>query len=192
MNAAVRSIETTEATAVRILCVGTMVLGTYGAVTQSPNTIPYLFTVGTLAALLVRLRLTSMPPAITIALACLGIAHLAGGLVTVGDDVLYNAHVGWQAFQYDHLVHSAGIFLGTVVVWTQFLSYTSGEARGGRVLVVCVLAGLGLGAINETIEFLMTVAHSGAHVGGYANTGWDLVSNVAGGVVAGVYLARQR
>jgi hypothetical protein len=53
-------------------------------------------------------------------------------------------------------------------------------------VVLCVLGGLGLGALNELIEFLATLAHSGSHVGGYENTGWDLLSNLVGATAAGL------
>ena len=62
--------------------------------------------------------------------------------------------------------------------------------RGKGALLLVVLGGLGLGALNETIEFLTTTAHAGAHVGGYENTGWDLVSNVAGALMAAVAIRR--
>jgi hypothetical protein len=42
------------------------------------------------------------------------------------------------------------------------------------------------------VEFLSTLAHSGSHVGGYANTGWDLVCNTGGGLAAGAFLRRSR
>ena len=51
---------------------------------------------------------------------------------------------------------------------------------------------LGLGALNETVEFLATLAHHGAHAGGYWNTGWDLVSNFTGVAAAGLVIARRR
>lgn len=57
---------------------------------------------------------------------------------------------------------------------------------------MCALAGLGIGAINETVEFLTTTAHQGAHVGGYTNTGWDLVANTIGIAIATMVLARPR
>jgi hypothetical protein len=61
-----------------------------------------------------------------------------------------------------------------------------------NVLVLSVLAGIGLGGINEMIEFLATIAHSGAHVGGYVNTGWDLVANTIGSGAAGLLISRGR
>jgi hypothetical protein len=58
------------------------------------------------------------------------------------------------------------------------------------LMVLSVRAGFGIGGINETIEFIATIAHSGAHTGGYTNTGWDLVSNTIGALSAGVVIGR--
>lgn len=58
------------------------------------------------------------------------------------------------------------------------------SAPGGILLI----GWLGIGAINEMIEFGATVAHAGTHVGGYDNTGWDLVSNTLGALAAATAL----
>lgn len=125
--------------------------------------------------------------------------HLAGGLIRVGDDVLYNAAIGPYAgslrthvIQYDHLVHAFGTFVGTLTLWTLLVPPSFRLSRRRDAIVLCVLAGLGIGAINEMIEFLATVAHSGAHVGGYDNTGWDFVSNTIGALAAAVVLDANR
>jgi hypothetical protein len=47
---------------------------------------------------------------------------------------------------------------------------------------------MGVGAFNELIEFLATLAHHGSHVGGYRNTGWDLLSNSVGTAVASLLI----
>src|SRR5262245_51378022 len=118
MNVVVPRLNAAEAAALAIVVGGTLLFGAYGVATRSPNTIPYVATVCALTTLLVLSRRTSMPPLITIALAVLGIAHLAGGLVTVGNDVLYNAHFGIRAIEYDHFVHAVGVFLAAIAVWT--------------------------------------------------------------------------
>ncbi len=119
----------------------------------------------------------------------LSAAHLAGGLVQVGDGVLYNAHWWTEVFQYDHLVHSSASFAATLAVWTLLGSTTPGSQPGLPVLA-CLLGGLGLGAANETVEFLVTLVDSGSGVGGYQNTGWDLVSNLLGASAAAFVIAR--
>ena len=45
--------------------------------------------------------------------------------------------------------------------------------------------------MNETVEFLTTMAHHGAHVGGYDNTGWDLVSNTIGAMASARWMSRR-
>ena len=190
MNVTANRLDLAESTALFIVAFGTLLFGTYGIATHSANTVPYVATVCVLTVALVRFRRTSIPAPIAITLAVLGVAHLAGGLVNVGDDVLYNAHIGSRAIEYDHFVHALGICLGTIALWTAFVPHPVDAARHGHVVLVVVLAGLGLGAVNETIEFLLTLSHGGTHVGGYTNTGWDLVSNIAGGIAAALYLRR--
>ena len=118
------------------------------------------------------------------------VVHLSGGLIRVGDDVLYNASPGVELLRYDHFAHALGIFFGTQLLWELLVRDAVQPARRGHLVVVCLLAGLGLGAVNETIEFLATLAHGsgGSHVGGYRNTGWDLVVNLVAGLSAGLVL----
>ena len=48
--------------------------------------------------------------------------------------------------------------------------------------------GMGLGALNEVVEFVAVLTMPETNVGGYTNTGWDLVSNLAGATAMGVYI----
>ncbi len=172
----------TERSAVALAVVATAAFGTYGGLTGAPSTLSYVFTVSAVLAGLLGLRRTAVPGPLALALAALTAAHLAGGLVRVGDGVLYNASLWTEAFQYDHLVHSSGVFVGTLIVWTMFGPSLAASGLGTRpaIIALWVLGGLGLGAANETIEFVVTLIDDGSQVGGYTNTGWDLVSNVVG------------
>ena len=42
------------------------------------------------------------------------------------------------------------------------------------------------GLFNETIEFLITLLPGDSNVGGFTNTGWDLVANTLGAAVAAI------
>lgn len=180
-----------ERTALACTVAVTAGFGLYGLATGAPSTVAYVATVSALVALVVRLRRSALPGSLALGLAALTFAHLAGGLVRVGHGVLYNASAWTKALQYDHLVHASAIFVGTLLVWTMFAPWVSASGPGRRpaLLALWALGGLGLGAVNETIEFLVTLAHDGSHVGGYANTGWDLVSNVVGATAAAVVVA---
>jgi hypothetical protein len=133
-----------------------------------------------------------------------GLAHMAGGLTPVpaswpikGDAfVLYNWWIVPGMLKYDQLVHAYGFGLVTWICWQSLRAALA--SRGVTVkptfglLTLCVAAGMGFGAANEVVEFIATLILPGTNVGGYENTGWDLVANLVGClVVAAVIYVRQ-
>jgi hypothetical protein len=54
------------------------------------------------------------------------------------------------------------------------------------MLTLCAAGGMGFGALNEIVEFVAVLSVPSTNVGGYINTGWDLVSNLVGCVLAAV------
>jgi subtilase family serine protease len=186
-----RGLASSERLAAAIVAAALVGFGAYGTMTGAPSTVAYLGTVVAVGGALLCLRRRPLPGPLPLALAGLTVAHLAGGLIRVGGGVLYNASPGTQALRYDHFVHAFGVLIGTVVLW-MLLAPDVGPDRRRTLIALSLLAGLGLGAVNETIEFLTTIVHQGSHVGGYTNTGWDLVSNVVGAGAAGVLVDRRR
>jgi hypothetical protein len=125
-----------------------------------------------------------------------GLAHMAGGLMPIptswpinGESyVLYNWWIVPGLLKYDQIVHAYGFGMVTLACWQALQSAFA--TRGTAVkptlglLTLCVAAGMGFGAANEIVEFVATLTLPGTNVGGYANTGWDLVSNFVGTVLA--------
>ena len=120
------------------------------------------------------------------ALAGWGLLHMAGGTARIPQawaepgsiPTLYNLRLHPDLPKYDQVVHAYGFAVAT---------WAAGEAlrrslAAGRIawFTVLVLIGIGLGALNEVIEFAATRLMAGTNVGGYVNTGWDLVSNLVG------------
>lgn len=145
--------------------------------------------IGAVAALHARVRLS------TPALACLsvwGLAHMAGGLVHAGDTgVLYNYWLIPGKLKYDQLVHAYGFGVSTWVCWEALRTRLAAGGDGRPTLgvaVLCALAGMGLGALNEVVEFAATLLMPETNVGGYANNATDLVFNAAGSVIAAVVI----
>jgi len=126
-----------------------------------------------------------------------GFLHMAGGLVAVPDTwliqgdsyVLYNLWLIPHYFKYDQLVHIFGFGVTTLLCW-QGLSSAFKRSLKPKfgLLVLCVAAGMGFGALNEVIEFIATLIFPETNVGGYVNTGWDLVSNLAGCTIAALLI----
>ncbi|MBI2824180.1 MAG: DUF2238 domain-containing protein [Planctomycetia bacterium] len=129
-----------------------------------------------------------------------GLAHMCGGLVRVPESwpiegenhVLYSLWLIPGRLKYDQVVHAFGFFVTTWVCWQSLqaiLAARTGQPRRSitpspGMLVLCAAAGMGFGALNEVIEFAATLMVPETNVGGYQNTGWDLVSNMVGSVLA--------
>ena len=54
--------------------------------------------------------------------------------------------------------------------------------------IVIIMAGLGVGALNEIVEFTAVVLAPETGVGGYNNTSLDLVSDLIGAILAMGYI----
>jgi hypothetical protein len=133
-----------------------------------------------------------------------GLAHMAGGLMPIPDTwplkgdthVLYNWWILPGMLKYDQLVHAYGFGLVTWICW-QCLSRAF-AARDVAIrptfglLCLCVAGGMGFGAANEVVEFIATLALPGTNVGGYENTGWDLVANSVGCLLAATVIWMRR
>ena len=123
------------------------------------------------------------------ALSAWGLMHMAGGLLKVGDDVLYNLWLVPDRLKYDQVTHAYGFGVTTWVCWQALRPRLASVRPLTGPLIICSMAGMGFGALNEVIEFTATRLVEETNVGGYVNTGWDLVSNLVGVVVAAFLIA---
>jgi len=133
-------------------------------------------------------------------LAIWGLLHMMGGTVLIDARwaetdsdryVLYAMRLHPMLPRYDQMVHAFGFFAATAACWEACRSLL--RAKPGLALsVTALLMGIGLGAINEVIEFGITLTVPENGVGGYVNTGWDLVSNLIGATAAAVWCLGRR
>ncbi len=137
------------------------------------------------------LRRAEYPPAMLWALSVWGLAHMAGGGVPVGDSVLYNLRLipiveteRLFILKYDQLVHAYGFGVAAWLLHHLLLRHFPGIRGTATALVYPALASMGLGAVNEIIEFSAVLAVPDTNVGGYINTALDLCFNAMGAVVA--------
>lgn len=129
-----------------------------------------------------------------------GLLHVAGGGVPVGDGVLYGTQLiplfdgGGDFFilKYDQLVHAFGFGVATLVVYHLIKPHLSSAANWGVVYFVLIAAGMGLGVINELVEFAAVLSIPETGVGGYENTLLDLTSNTIGAILAVVFIHFKR
>jgi len=168
---------------------------TYGLVAGSRNAASYVVIVTAtalaIAAADARVHFSLL---VLTGLAIWGFGHLAGGLVALdgpGDRILYNAvFLRWGHF--DNVVHAIGFGTAGIAIWEATRSWLPAEPghRLGTAIVVSLL-GQGVGAFNEVVEFWSTHLLAATNVGGYENTGRDLVANLLGSAVAGWWVSRR-
>ncbi len=139
------------------------------------------------------LRVGEYPPAMLWALAGWGLLHCAGGGVPVGDQVLYgvqvipilgNGETEMTLLKYDQLVHALGFGITAWVLWHVLTRHYPDTRHSWTAYAFPALASMGLGAVNEIIEFSAVVAVQDTGVGGYVNTALDLCFNGAGALIA--------
>lgn len=157
----------------------------YGVATGATQTIFYALFVGAAAILVARLYGKARFSAHVLwGLVVWGFAHMVGGLIEISGEVIYERSLGGGELRFDKFVHFFGFGFATLASY-ELLEASLGRDISNRSLAITALfVGLGLGAINETIEFLITLLPGDSNVGGFSNTGWDLVANALGAAVA--------
>lgn len=145
------------------------------------------------ALLIATQRRTNFSPIILGGLTLWGVMHMAGGNIEVNDDVLYSLQLIPVVLRYDQLVHFFGFGTATLVCHHMLRPYLKPDPHRWSVLaILIVLMGMGVGALNEIIEFIAVLIVPETGVGGYDNTLWDLVFNTLGAITAAIVLTLRR
>lgn len=169
---------------------------------QNPEFIFYLVVMAVLIAITTVVHLQArLSRGALWGLSLWGLAHLAGGLMPVPESwpikgethVLYNLWLIPQWLKYDQLVHAFGFGVMTWICWQglqrAFAHHQIQPRPTLGLMVLCVTGGMGFGAANEVVEFIATLTLPNTNVGGYENTGWDLVANLVGCLLAALLIA---
>lgn len=133
-----------------------------------------------------------------------GLLHMLGGGLIINGHTLYATHIvdivqgegQFYILKMDQVIHFYG-FLTTAIVIIQLLKLGFRDIKKNPKLAVFLawIGSMGLGALNEVIEFVafISIAHTG--VGDLYNTGLDLIFNMAGafvGALIGLHLERKK
>ncbi len=162
----------------------------------------YAATVALQIALLLYIdRRVQFSPLVLWGLAIWGLLHFAGGLMPIPESItepdrpanLYNMRLFPWFPKFDQLVHAYGfgftVLLCHEALCVRLKRHLPLDATVASILFLCAM---GLGAMNEVIEFIAVLLMPETNVGGYHNTGWDLVSNGVGAIIALLFLTRRK
>jgi len=123
--------------------------------------------------------------------------HLSGGGVSVQGGRLYELMLipmsdKLPIFRYDQLAHIVGFFVATLVAYCLIRKFTGHKIPNTiSFAIVVIMAGLGFGALNEILEFIVSYNVPNTGVGGYINNSLDLCSDLIGAFLGWVYVSRR-
>ena len=133
---------------------------------------------------------------VLLAISVWGLLHMIGGMDINGVRTyariiypLFSAETaGTDIFRYDQFMHFYVYVVATFMLHRIVISYTKDMPRS-ILSVLLVLMGIGVGAINEIVEFLPALLLPESGVGDYFNTMWDIIFNTLGSLAAVLYLS---
>lgn len=133
-----------------------------------------------IAGLWGQFRKIPLSPAVLIMVEIGILIHFTGGLVFIDGKRLYDHY--FLGMRYDKYVHLVNAFAVVLLVQNLFI-LSKLKLRHLRDFIVLFVV-LGLGAMVEMFEYIVTRHLPQNGVGGYDNNMQDLIANVVGGFVA--------
>lgn len=118
-----------------------------------------------------------------------GLLHMLGGSLIINGSTLYSLRLfeildyGGQFYilKMDQVIHFYGFFVAALVVFQLIAPHFKDlENKRKRVIFLSWIGSMGLGALNEVVEFLAFITIEKTGVGDLYNTGLDLIFNMLG------------
>lgn len=116
-----------------------------------------------------------------------GFLHLAGGGLRVRGEALYDlvllplvSNGEIVLLKYDQILHFYGFALTTLIGYHLLKSQLLPGASRKTAGFILFGFGMGMGALNEVVEFIAVLTAPQTGVGGYINTALDLTFNMLG------------
>jgi len=123
------------------------------------------------------------------------IMHMFGGGLYVKGEKLYALVlinlIGDPFFilRYDRFIHAYCYFAFSILIYYILKKHIKG--KDSVLLIFTILSAIGIGLLNEVIEFGMVIfADAGQAVGGYYNTALDVVFNLIGAILGTLFVRK--
>jgi len=128
-----------------------------------------------------------------------GLMHMVGGGIIVRDAVVYKLQLipiwvtsNFYILKYDQFVHAYLYFVAIFVIWHLLKDNINSNMNNWILYPVLALISIGIGSLNEIVEFIAVLSLPETGVGGYYNTAWDIVFNSIGAVLGVIVLHWRR
>ena len=123
-----------------------------------------------------------------------GLLHMMGGGVRINGESLYRLRIveildrGGDFFilKMDQVIHFYGFLVAAIVVFQLLAPHFKVNERGRLAMFLAFIGSMGLGALNEVVEFIAFISLSKTGVGDLYNTGLDLIFNMFGAFIGSI------
>ncbi len=147
--------------------------------------------------IMINLRKTKLDYLALWGLSIWGLLHMVGGGVRILGKTVYRLRLidiidrggDFYILKMDQLIHFYGFAVAAIVVYQLLAPYFKNIEKSKLIVFAAWIGSMGLGALNEVVEFIAFISLSQTGVGDLYNTGLDLVFNLIG-ALAGAFLAR--
>lgn len=132
-------------------------------------------------------------PIVLMSLSLLGLLHLLGGNIYIDAIRLYDMYFIPDFYKYDNFVHMVGSGIMVMLAYAMLNPVLADDFEGNDFyfIFLLVLIAMGLGSINEIVEFMAVLVFDvGEQVGGYTNTLLDLIFNTIGSIIMAIILVK--
>jgi len=137
----------------------------------------------------------NFPTGVLLGVSIWGLLHMAGGSLQVKGNRLYSLVLisitetsGTPLIRFDQFIHFYLYIFLTIIAFYLLKPHLKEEFNTLTISIILIFAGMGIGALNEIIEFGAVLTFPETGVGDYFNTAWDIVFNTLGAIVGVLYL----
>ncbi|OGY91374.1 MAG: hypothetical protein A3B30_02505 [Candidatus Komeilibacteria bacterium RIFCSPLOWO2_01_FULL_52_15] len=128
---------------------------------------------------------------IIVSLSFFGLLHLAAGNVRINGIRLYELAINGGRYHFDNIVHFFGGLLVTLILFNLLYPFIDERVQRRYIIFygLVILMALGVGSINELVEFIAYLTFGVlVRVGDYYNNSLDIVFNTLGSIVGVVII----
>lgn len=125
-----------------------------------------------------------------------GLLHMMGGGLRINGETLYRYRIieildfGGDFFilKMDQFIHLYGFLVAAIVVYQIMAPHFKNAEKSKLAIFIAFIGSMGLGALNEVVEFIAFISLTQTGVGDIYNLGLDLIFNTIG-ALAGAFIA---
>lgn len=138
------------------------------------------------------LHISKLPTYLLWLISFWGILHILGGSVPTSDGVLFAYRIypfldyggEFYVLKYDQVVHAYLYGVMSLVFLSLLRRTLLSQGPLWLIVLIAIMASMGVSAMNEIMEFLISVTIEDNGVGGYENAMLDLIFNFSGAIIA--------